>query len=231
MPDVYRSMTELYQHETEGVNYTKEWKRHKKSTYSDPGFETVIIAPHGGSIEIGTTELALATAGYTSDFNGTTETAEVYDYFIFNGLNQRGENQRLHVTSTRYDDPIALELIENSMRTLAYHGCRDLQPTGGYDGYQACLIGGRDIDLMEKIRRHLAEEGFHAWITRDKRLRGHSSKNLINRNKQAKGVQLELTTSLRWSFFANHTRSQRRKTTTPDFWKFVNAVRRALSAT
>jgi phage replication-related protein YjqB (UPF0714/DUF867 family) len=79
-------MTALYGQEVEGLNYMKEWychpwkyqtaKKHKREN------EVFIMAPHGGSIESGTTELALATAGFTNQFNGQPNTRYTYDYFI-----------------------------------------------------------------------------------------------------------------------------------------------------
>src|SRR5690349_2533738 len=124
-PDFYPSMSALYENEIEGVNFTKEWRRHRArydslKEYKDQN-KVFIIAPHGGSIETGTTELALATAGFVKDFNGTTDTGITYNYFIFNGTNPKGENGKLHVTSSHYDDADALALVNNSLISLAFH--------------------------------------------------------------------------------------------------------------
>src|SRR5438093_12528034 len=78
-PDHYASMTALYAHEVEGINFTKEWYRHRWryetfKNYKEEN-EIFIMAPHGGGIESGTTELALATAGFTNDFNGQPATS------------------------------------------------------------------------------------------------------------------------------------------------------------
>src|SRR5574339_13926 len=107
-PDYYASMTALYENEVEGINYTKEWRRHRArydslKDYKDEN-KVFIMAPHGGSIETGTTELALATAGYVRNFNGVLDSSATYDYFIFNGTNPKGQNGKLHVTSSHYDD-------------------------------------------------------------------------------------------------------------------------------
>ena len=129
-PDYYDSMSALYENETEGVNFTREWYRHRAryaslKDYKDEN-KIFIMAPHGGSIESGTTELALATAGFVKNFNGATDTSITHDYFIFNGTNPKDENGKLHVTSSHYDDEDANELVSNSLISFAFHGCTDL---------------------------------------------------------------------------------------------------------
>src|SRR4051812_29979495 len=95
-PDFYKSMTALYASETEGVNYTKQWYRHawRYQTFKNYKKENAvfIMAPHGGSIESGTTELALATAGFAKNFDGQPATPGTFDFFIFNGTNPNGSN-------------------------------------------------------------------------------------------------------------------------------------------
>jgi phage replication-related protein YjqB (UPF0714/DUF867 family) len=53
-----------------------------------------VIAPHGGGIEPGTSELATAIAG--DDFS----------LYLFEGLKSAG-NGELHITSTNFDEPIS----------------------------------------------------------------------------------------------------------------------------
>jgi phage replication-related protein YjqB (UPF0714/DUF867 family) len=232
-PDHYPSMSSLYASETEGVNYTKEWYRHRaryktNRDYRDEN-KIFIMAPHGGSIESGTTELALATAGMTRGFNGEAGTNETYDYFIFNGTNPVNQNGKLHITASNYDDSDAHALVENSLISLAFHGCTDLQPnesTG--QGYKACLIGGLDEELKEILEVQLRAADFNAFITTQELLNGNMADNIINQNKRNQGAQLEITTSLRKSLYSKHSRKSRRQNTTADFWLFVNAIRAAI---
>ena len=232
-PDYYPNMSALYENETEGVNFTREWYRHRArynslKDYKDEN-KIFIMAPHGGSIESGTTELALATAGFVKNFNGDTVTSFTCDYFIFNGTNPKDENGRLHVTASHYNDADANELVNNSLISFAFHGCTDLQPdesTG--KGYKACLIGGRDQVLKEILEVELMTAGFNAFITSQDVLDGSLADNIINQNKRKRGAQVELTTSLRKSFYTKHNRKDRRKNTTADFWIFVNAIRAAI---
>ncbi|WP_276371699.1 poly-gamma-glutamate hydrolase family protein [Chryseolinea sp. H1M3-3] len=232
-PDYYDSMSALYANETEGINFTKEWYRHRARYKSLKGYvdanKIFIIAPHGGSIESGTTELALATAGFVKNFNGATDTSNTYDYFIFNGTNPSGENGKLHVTSSHYNDVDANVIVKNSVISLAFHGCTDLQPdesTG--KGYKACLIGGLDEELKEILEVQLMTAGFNAYITTQDMLDGSLPNNIVNKNKRKQGIQVELTTSLRKSFFTKNNRKGRRNSTTTDFWVFVNVIRACL---
>ncbi len=232
--DHYTGMNDLYAHEVEGINYTKEWYRHRwryktSKKYHDEN-EIFIMAPHGGSIETGTTELALATAGFTSDFNRRPATSDTYDYFIFNGTNPNNQNDRLHVTASNYDDAVARELVKNSRISLAFHGCTDEQADKDRgEGYKACLIGGLDTIFMEILEQQLQEAGFNAFITDLKMLNGDMPENIINKNKRNKGgAQFELTTSFRKSLYGTDTRIGRKTTTNDDFWLFVNTIRQSI---
>jgi phage replication-related protein YjqB (UPF0714/DUF867 family) len=239
-PDVYTSMTALYKQETEGTNYTKQWYRHAWQYQTFKNFkrenEVFIMAPHGGGIESGTTELALATAGYTEGFNGQPATSATYDFFIFNGINAKYQNGRLHVTSSHYNDATAIELVKNSRISLAFHGCTDQQAAKAAgkalkkgEAYSACLIGGLDEDFLTLLETRLQGANFNAFITHSEMLNGDLPQNIINRNKRNKGgAQLEITTTFRRSLYTIHNRTKRRTTTKPEFWLFVNTVRETI---
>jgi phage replication-related protein YjqB (UPF0714/DUF867 family) len=232
-PDHYASMTALYAHEVEGINFTKEWYRHRWRYETSRNYkgenEIFIMAPHGGSIETGTTELALATAGFTDDFNGEPATRDTYDYFIFNGTNPGNQNGKLHVTSSHYNEPVATELVKNSLISLAFHGCTDKQPTETTgNGYKACLIGGLDEPFKQSLEQSLQEAGFNAFITSQKELNGDLPNNIINKNKRKAGAQFELTTSFRKSFYGKNNPIGRRTSTKADFWLFINTIRECI---
>ena len=71
-PDTYTSMTALYDDpgNVEGTTYAKRWKRHEWSQTveeqptDNAETQAIVMAIHGGGIEKGTSEIALATAGY-----------------------------------------------------------------------------------------------------------------------------------------------------------------------
>jgi Poly-gamma-glutamate hydrolase len=68
-----------------------------------------LVAPHGGGIEPGTSELADAIAG--SDLS----------FYTFEGLKSSG-NTDLHITSTRFDEPMCLTLLASSSVVVTLHG-------------------------------------------------------------------------------------------------------------
>ncbi|WP_376782030.1 poly-gamma-glutamate hydrolase family protein [Agrobacterium cavarae] len=66
-----------------------------------------VIAPHGGKVERGTSELALAVAGTR------------LSYYLFEDLKPKG-NRDLHVTSSSFNEPQALAVVENSNTCARY---------------------------------------------------------------------------------------------------------------
>ncbi|MEQ5994171.1 poly-gamma-glutamate hydrolase family protein [Staphylococcus saccharolyticus] len=80
--DYFKSMTQLLMHITQGVDWKKEIKK--------VGSHVLIIAPHGGNLEAGTTELTK----YISNHHH-------YDYYSFTVL-RKHHVEGLHVTSGHY---------------------------------------------------------------------------------------------------------------------------------
>jgi phage replication-related protein YjqB (UPF0714/DUF867 family) len=70
------------------------------------------IAPHGGRIEPGTSEIAALIAG------------ESYNLHRFEGRKPPGQNAVLHITSHHFDEPRALNLARKCRIVLGIHGCR-----------------------------------------------------------------------------------------------------------
>ena len=133
--DCYKSMTALYAdpNNIEGTTYGKRWKRHEWNQLAEErptdNAETqkIVLALHGGGIEKGTSELALATAGYhPAMLAPSIDGHGLHDFWLFEGLLPNG-NLRLHVTASNYDDPIAKELVKNAWRCISLHGCSDKQ--------------------------------------------------------------------------------------------------------
>ena len=83
--DTYPSFGALALSETEGKDFIVTCLRGARD-------DIVILAPHGGKIEPGTSELARAVAG--SDIA----------LYLFEGVKPSG-NRALHVTSTNFDEP------------------------------------------------------------------------------------------------------------------------------
>ncbi len=195
MPDKYPSMRALYADpmNVEGTTYGKRWKRHEwiqlveAQAIDNPETKKVVLAIHGGGIEGGTSEVALAVAGFhPATFAQATDGLGFHDLWIFEGL--LSCNSNLHVISNEYDDPIALELVQNARRCISLHGFGDAD-AGGKD-----QIGGGDTELKSIVLHELTEAGIPARIATNPQLNGNDPFNICNRTKSGAGVQLEMGT-------------------------------------
>ncbi|WP_436861746.1 poly-gamma-glutamate hydrolase family protein [Staphylococcus caeli] len=171
-PDYYKSMTDLYNDTKEGIDWKKDTR--------DSGSRVLIVAPHGGNIEQGTTELTKLVA---DDGN--------YDYFSFEAI-RPSNNTQLHVTSTHYDDATLHEMIEDRTATISIHGAQGDEPS--------VYLGGAKSPLRDAIQSQLENKGFVVKVPPEY-LGGANSNNFINKVDGSTGVQLELTTALRKAFF------------------------------
>lgn len=197
----YKNFKELESNEVENEDYTI----HLEESDSD----ILLMAIHGGGIEPGTTELI---ENISADNN--------YAYYSFNGIKQTG-NQDMHITSTNFDEPQALNLVKNSLVTLSFHGYDEREKKHTY-------LGGLDKDLAEEITLKLKDAGFSVSYA-PKRLSGKKKANIVNKNKQNKGVQLEISTAQREVFFKdNDLSSENRKHKQDAFYKYTSAIEAAL---
>ncbi len=74
------------------------------------GTDLVIVTPHGGGIEPGTTEIVRALAG--ADLS----------YYLFQGLKPNDNLAALHITSSNFDEPQCVALLRAAAMTVAVHG-------------------------------------------------------------------------------------------------------------
>lgn len=169
--DVYTNYAHLAGQERENVAYRILVK-------PQPGL--AVIAPHGGRIEAGTSEIAEGVAGTN------------FAFYAFEGLLE-GNNRKLHITSTRFDEPRAMQMVTNATMVLTIHGESSSE--------EVVYIGGRNEDLCRKLTEKLRAAGFDVRTHPRKELQGLSSENICNRGKPNGGVQLELSAGLRRACF------------------------------
>lgn len=141
----------------------------------DRGSAVILLAPHGGTIEPETSLIAEAIAGRD------------YSYYLFEAL-KAGAHGDFHITSHRFDEPQALELVANAQVAVAIHGRKD-------DGTETVWLGGRAEALRDAIGAALRDAGFEAALNTT--LPGVHETNICNRSRSCEGVQLELPRSLR----------------------------------
>ncbi|NOU09083.1 MAG: hypothetical protein HOO98_03565 [Nitrospira sp.] len=238
--DKYGSMTDLYadQANIEGTTYGKRWRRHEWSQLVEEQvtdnmeIQMIIMAIHGGGIEPGTSEIALAAAGYhPATVLPTTDGQGLHDLWLFEGLQPRSTgNGHLHVTATHYNEPIATELVQNARRCISLHGCSDTKAkVSETDPVGKIQIGGLDFELRQIVLEELTTARIPAEITTDDDLKGEELGNIGNKTQVGGCVQLEMGTRYRASLFETNTRPRRKHTTNAQFWLLVGALRRAMS--
>ena len=166
--DKYANFAQLKQAESSAAWRVKSVRRNSQA---------LIVAPHGGNIEPGTSELATLIAGTS------------YSLYLFEGYKRPGENRALHITSHHFDEPRARTLAAKHSVVLGIHGCK---------GTRSIYVGGRDARLRADLTAALLSTGV--------RVKSHGHKfpamepgNICNRGTRGRGAQLEITRDLRKS--------------------------------
>ncbi len=166
----YPSFAVLLKHHIEGRDFTRVIEVRD-------GARVAVIAPHGGKIEPRTDGIAKALAG------------EDFSLYCFSALLPKSK-ANLHITSHRFDDPDCLKVVEQCKSVVTVHGWAKAG--------EGILIGGLDA----KLRAGLAVVARSLKIETHTDVRGLSGtdpKNICNRGKSGRGVQLEMTMALRKS--------------------------------
>ncbi len=201
MPDKYSDFKELSENETAGVDYEISLRQ------VTVGF--AIVAPHGGAIEPGTSEIADAIANVDLSF------------YTFMASKPSG-NSDLHITSTRFDEPMCLTLIGRSDIVVTIHGEESEVAAEGI------FVGGLHHSLGSSLGAALEASGFDIRKHPNPKLQGIEPQNLCNRGQFGKGVQFELSRGVRDRMFSSLLANGRRETTS-EFSAFVDTVRNVLT--
>ena len=166
--DKYRNYAELRENEREGIDF--------RICVIDRAATVAVIAPHGGKIEPGTSEITAAIV------------ADSYSLYCFEGLWSRPHSD-LHITSTNFDEPRCIHLIATHDFVVSVHGMRG--------DNEAVEVGGRDTKLRDEIGQELRNAGFATDIVTAGNRAAVSRSNICNRGRRQIGVQLEMTKGLR----------------------------------
>jgi len=164
--DLYSSFAELHR---------REGSEAYEIVLHDRQSPVTIVAPHGGNIEPGTTELAQLMAGNSFNFYSFIATKDQ-------------DSPDLHITSHNFDEPRCLTLLERSQHVITVHGFK-------FDRAMI-YIGGLDHELKDRIRQALLDENLPVADDHPKYQGIHPS-NICNRSLSGRGVQLEVSRHLR----------------------------------
>ncbi|MBI5622963.1 MAG: poly-gamma-glutamate hydrolase family protein [Elusimicrobia bacterium] len=164
--DRYPDLATLKKSAQEGKDYAVRFDDRRSSV--------AVFAIHGGNIEPGTSEAALAVAG------------EDWSYYLFECPGSFEACRPLHVTSARFDDPAAVALATSSVVAVSLHGARETR--------ELVCVGGANAAKRASVAASLRAEGLTVEQP-CKRLPGASPKNIVNRASQG-GVQLEISVPL-----------------------------------
>ncbi|WP_352475109.1 poly-gamma-glutamate hydrolase family protein [Mesorhizobium sp. M0085] len=176
MPDKYSRFADLAAFEVLGVDY--------RICLTDRKSPIAIVAPHGGRIEGGTSEVAAAIA------RGD------HSIYCFEGLIPGRPHADLHIRSELFDEPQGCDLVMAAEIAIGIHGRADKEDP------ETTSMGGRDVALRDAIAAALGSAGFEAAIAA-KGLRGEDPNNICNRGCRMEGVQLEIPKTLRDRLVAN----------------------------
>lgn len=185
MADMFKNYAELSAVYTEGVDY--------KVTLTKKDTKIGISAFHAGGIEIGTSEL----------LQYIYEKRTTWSWYAFEGL-MSADNGNLHITSTNFDEPRGLDFASYVERAVSLHGASGDTPI--------TYIGGMDIITREFVRTKLESKGFVVeYADTESGIAGERPDNFVNKPRKG-GVQLEMSTQLRKSFFTNNDWSKANRT-------------------
>ena len=196
--DKYKNFAELKKNEDEGKDYIIH--------YRNSDSEIAVMAPHGGGIEPGTLDLADEIAGKN------------FLFYSFSGIKKTG-NSALHIKSTQFDEPAAVEIANKACTVITLHGCSNRG--------EIVYTGGKNSLLRQLISDRLIDTGFNVKNSKDINIKGINNLNLCNRCRSGKGVQMEISRGLRQKMFGCN-KNFSAVTRSEIFFKFVSTVREVL---
>lgn len=165
----------------------------------------LIFTPHGGGIEPGTTEIC-------KWFSRAS-----FSYYSFTAI---GDNcKELHITSHNFDEPELLKLLQGHLYAVSFHGMTDRKKR---DYNADVFLGGLHVELRNRLKKKLIEKGFNVATAdefRRSRLAALSPNNVTNRCSNKRGIQIEISESLRRRFFTGDLKRKSGRTKTTFLFK------------
>jgi phage replication-related protein YjqB (UPF0714/DUF867 family) len=196
--DRYINFEHLQRSEQKNADYLIEWR------IGSSGIAVMSI--HGGNIEPGTTQIADSIAG------------QEHSFYSFKGVKCQ-DNLSLHITSTHFDEPTALQIVCFSEIIISIHGCKDLKPVA--------YVGGLDVEIINQILYELQKSDIHATKCSGSSLGGEGYANICNLCGRGMGIQIEVSRGLRLQMFRDLSQ-EGRNYHTEMFFRFSKAIRNAI---
>ena len=175
----YTSFKELADRETEGQDYRIRIELRDA--------RVLIMAPHGGTIEPTTAEIAEAIAGID------------YSFYSFEGL--KTDSRMLHIESHLFDEPRALQAARKADVVITVHGQLNQKE-------KFVMVGGLNESLGSEITAQLKAASFQTRPPAEG-LMGSDPMNICNRGKSKQGVQLEVSRKVRDVLRRDHQELQK----------------------
>ena len=147
----------------------------------------LLIAPHGGGIEPGSSEIMRAVA----EVGG-------WAWYEFAGFLRKGNKDALHISSTDFDEPTLQSMLPRAGFLFAFHGASE-------SGEPIVYVGGKWTlgrrTAVESINGSFTKHGIRAVDATDDaavaHLRGLDDSNITNLGKRGEGIQLEFSRGAR----------------------------------
>lgn len=175
---------------------------------SDKNSNVTVLAIHGGSIEPNTSKISQDLATH-SQWNLYTLSAHGNSQCLLGKTNF----QRLHITSTNFNHKTALDLVKAHPKSIAIHG---YSPGRNYKEGVIC-VGGKNQEQIKAFINYVNansstftnQGGYKLYpinvpkatsgncIDPKPSLKGTDSSNIVNKNSQGRGLQLELSPTMR----------------------------------
>lgn len=172
----------------------------------------VYIAIHGGAMEPPTSQLAV----YCADATGA--------YYSFEALSDLTAST-LALPATTFDEPFSQVNVGNSTRAISFRGVEDQR-----ESEEVAYLSGLDDVLVALVGQELTAAGF-VVDTPPLRFEGSDPRNIVNKTRLHAGVQIDLTRSLRKSFYADGNLALQSVNNPanrlPAFFAFGDAIKRA----
>ena len=147
----------------------------------------LLIAPHGGGIEPGSSEIMRTVA----EMGG-------WAWYEFAGFLRKGNKDALHISSTDFDEPTLKSMLPQAGFVIAFHGASESRESIVYVGGR-WEIGRRTV--IESVNGAFSKHGIRAVDAVEnadsEHIRGLDDSNITNRGKRAEGIQLEFSRGAR----------------------------------